>query len=59
MKITKKSTLTGNVSSMELDVTICQLAKWQGGEYIQKVFPNLTSDEREFLISGITKSEWD
>lgn len=59
MKITKKSTLTGNVSSMELDITIDQIAQWQGGKLIQNVFPNLSMDEREFLMSGITKMEWD
>lgn len=59
MKITKKSTLTGNVSSMELDITIDQIAQWQGGKLIQNVFPNLSMDEREFLMSGITKAEWD
>lgn len=59
MKITKKSNLTGNISSMELDITYEQIAEWQGGKLIQNVFPNLSMDEREFLMSGITKSEWD
>jgi hypothetical protein len=58
MKITKKSTLTGNVSSMELDITIDQIAQWQGGKLIQNVFPNLTPSEREFLMNGITEAEW-
>ena len=58
MKITKKSTLTGNVSSMELDITIDQIAQWQGGKLIQNVFPNLTPSEREFLMNGITETEW-
>jgi hypothetical protein len=26
---------------------------------IQDAMPNLTSDEREFIVSGITKDEWD
>jgi hypothetical protein len=29
------------------------------GEYIQVAFDNFTSDEREFLMTGITKEEWD
>lgn len=31
----------------------------QGGQFIQTAFSFLTSDEREFLLSGITKDEWD
>lgn len=27
--------------------------RWQGGELIQRCFPQLTPDEREILISGI------
>lgn len=33
---------------------------WQmKGKFIQDAFPTLTADEREFLMSGITKAEWD
>jgi predicted esterase len=32
---------------------------WQmGGQFIQKAFDNLNAEEREFLITGITPSEW-
>jgi len=60
MKITKQSAVTGNFSSMEIDVTQSQLDRLNGGsELIQNVLPNLNADEREFIKTGITKVEWD
>ena len=59
MKVTKKSTLSGKISTMELDVTKEQLSLYEGGELVQNVFPDLSINEREFLISGITPDEWD
>lgn len=32
--------------------------EWRTGALIQNVFPELSSDEREFLISGTTPAEW-
>ena len=59
MLITKVSDLTGNTSSMEIDVTNEQIALWKGGELIQDVMPDLTPDEREFIMTGSTSEEWD
>jgi len=28
------------------------------GQYIQQAFPFLTSGQREFLITGLTETEW-
>jgi len=28
--------------------------KWMGGELVQRALPNISEDEREFLISGIS-----
>lgn len=36
-----------------------QYNRWQAGEFIQDVAPNMHEDDREFLISGITPQEWD
>jgi hypothetical protein len=58
MLIKKISQLTGKTHEMELDVTLGQLNEWRDGALIQKVFPNLSADQREFLISGITAEEW-
>jgi hypothetical protein len=59
MEITKKSLLTGKVHTMWLPITQHQLDMWEGGELIQNVMPELSPEEREFLISGITPKEWD
>lgn len=59
MKITRRSMLTGKIRTMDLPVTEEQLRRWQDGELIQRVMPNLNVDEREFIISGSTPEEWD
>jgi len=43
---------------MNLNVTEEQLIRQKQGELVQDVFPELSADEREFLISGITPEEW-
>jgi hypothetical protein len=58
MKITRTSSLTGNVSTMEIEVTPEQIAAWEGGMVIQRAMPNLSADEREFIKTGITTEEW-
>lgn len=58
MLVRRKSKLTGQVHEMHLDITLEELDRWAKGELIQNVWPNLSPDEREFLISGITPTEW-
>lgn len=36
-----------------------QYDAWQAGEYIQRAMPHLTSEEREFLMSGLDQEAWD
>lgn len=59
MKITKTSILTGKVHTLEINISEEQFNRWQAGESIQNVCPHLSVDDREFLISGSTKEEWD
>ena len=59
MILKRQSVLTGNVNEMDIPVTHDQLAKWMAGSLIQDVMPNLSDDEREFIMTGITPSEWD
>jgi hypothetical protein len=60
MLVTKKSLVSGNTSTMDIDVTDDQLARIETGrELIQNIVPHLSPDEREFLKSGITPQEWD
>lgn len=59
MDITRKSMLTGAERTMEIDVTFEQLHQWEiEGKPIQQVMPNLTAEEREFIMTGITDDEW-
>ena len=58
-KFVRRSALTDRVSSMMIAVSYAQVVAWEdGGELIQKAMPNLTADEREFLMTGITPEEW-
>lgn len=59
MLITKTSPFTGITHSMELDITEEQIHNHKHGMFIQKAMPNLTPDEREFYMTGVTKDEWD
>ena len=58
MIVTRKNIFTGRSRSLDLDVTQEQLNRWNNGELIQKVFPHLSIDEREFLMTGIIGEEW-
>lgn len=41
-----------------LPVTTEQLTRWQNGELIQRVMPELTKADRELFLSGICGSCW-
>lgn len=60
LEVTRKSILSGKMHSMELDITQEQLENWEqvSGDLVQVAFPNLSSSEREFLMTGITPTEW-
>tara|TARA_R110000751_G_scaffold34934_3_gene86310 strand:+ start:233 stop:547 length:315 start_codon:yes stop_codon:yes gene_type:complete len=59
MQITRTSRLSAETHVMEIDVTQEQIDKWEGGMKIQDAMPNIASDEREFIMTGITPTEWD
>ena len=59
MHIIKKSMMTNKVNSRDIDVTNDQLEAWQSGTLIQDAMPNLSPDDREFLMTGITPEEWE
>ena len=58
MKITRKSIITGTIRTMDLPITQERLDEWQKGGLIQDVFPELTSAQREFILTGVTDEEW-
>lgn len=59
MEITRTSLASGITRTLDLPVTQEGLDRWMGGEAIQKVFPHLTPDQREYIMTGITGEEWD
>ncbi len=59
MKITKRSMITGLVHVREIDITEQQLDQMKRGKHIQWLCPQLSADDREFLITGITPEEWE
>ena len=59
MLVTVTSVLSGVTRTMDLPIMYDQLCLWRDGMLIQDAMPNLSADEREFLITGITPDEWD
>ena len=60
MKVQRESIISGELNTMELNVTPQQMDRFYGGrELTQNIFPHLNSEEREFLISGMMPSEFD
>ena len=58
MLIKRNSMFSDETNTMDLPVTQEQIDRWRGGELIQNVFPNLTPDQREFIMTGVTPAEW-
>jgi len=59
MLITRKSIISGNVNTMDINVTHEDFEKLESGWLIQSAMPHLSADEREFIMTGITPQEWD
>ena len=49
-----------NVSKVNYILTVPtkKYKQWKSGGLIQNIFPELSREEREFLISGCTPGEW-
>ena len=50
--------ISGNTNTMELNVTLEQIAQWENGMNIQQAMPDLSAEEREFVKTGMTPTEW-
>lgn len=60
MEHKRVSQLTGITHFRDIPVTQAEVKDWQvSGQYIQNYFPDLSADDREFLLTGITPEEWD
>ena len=49
MLITKKSLVTGNITTKDIDVSVQQLDAWQNGLLIQDAMPQVSAPDREFI----------
>tara|TARA_R110002110_G_scaffold16518_2_gene71538 strand:- start:764 stop:1027 length:264 start_codon:yes stop_codon:yes gene_type:complete len=58
MKITRQSMFSGKTRTLDLDISQFGYDQWMSGKLIQEALPDLSTDEREFLISGVTSEEW-
>jgi hypothetical protein len=62
MLIRKTSQISKIEHVMDLDITFGQLERienrYETKELIQDIVPNLSKEEREFLMTGITPKEW-
>lgn len=59
MLVTRRSRWSGIERTIEIPVTEEQMLLWKSGALIQDAMPNLTSAQREFLMTGFTEEEWD
>ena len=58
--ITRTSMVSGITRTRNIPATQQALDEWMaGGVPIQNVMPMLSDDDREFIMTGITPSEWD
>ena len=49
--------ISGGVYSVVVKLT--DYERWLDGVLVQNAFPNLSAEEREFIITGTTPEEWD
>jgi len=57
MRVTNVSRLTGRKHTRDLPVTLAELERFEAGELAHVVWPHLSADDREFLVTGITPDE--
>ena len=58
MLITRRSMISGEINTLEIDCTPEQIALWEAGEKIQDCMPDVSAPLREFLMTGTTPAEW-
>lgn len=56
IEVIKKCIQCGKISVITLDKE--KFMRWQNGELIQRVFPEMSAEDREVLISGTHPKCW-
>lgn len=57
MQITRKSIITGTVRTRELPITGEQYIRWQSDGLLSVAAPELSEEDREFILTGIVPEE--
>lgn len=61
--VTRVSVLTGVERTRVINVDPDKLEFWEKNRmscpYIQNMFPELSDDDKEFILSGVTPEEWE
>lgn len=59
MEVHRVSPISGKSHVWDIDISEDQYKAWESGEdLIQDAMPNITSEEREFILTGIVPQEW-
>lgn len=62
VRVTLTSMLTGKTNAMNLPTSVGKVKQFlshrQDCDLVQDMFPELSEDQREFLMTGITPDEW-
>lgn len=59
MLLTKASLLSGRTTTREIGLSERELeAYYESDELIQRMYPHLSPEDREFVMTGITPEEW-
>jgi len=62
MQVSRKSPLTGNINTLEVNITQEQWDEFNSPNrerLVQEIFSDLTPAQREFIITGYTQEDWD
>ena len=59
MLIKRRSPFSGKENERDIPVNDYQMKMWMKGTPIQIAMPNVSADDREFIMTGITPEEWD
>jgi hypothetical protein len=57
--ITRTSMFSGKTRTIVMPITQQQLSEWENGTKIQDAMPHLSPSQREYIMTGVTKEEWD
>lgn len=57
--VVRKSPFSGKTNTITIALDYADYQDWLNGELIQNAMPYLTADELEFIMTGITRDEWD